>query len=560
MERRMRDGGGGVESYGASSNLSELAAQAAVMRRLAESLSRGLDLEKACKVVVDLMVDVLGAHNCSLYLVDHLERHLILASARGIADSESSFYPDGGNFRKFALGEGICGKVAEEGKPRLIADVRGDPQFIPTIALVGEIRSLLSVPLIAGEIVVGVINVSHPDIGAFGESNEALLSLVSSHAGIALSNVQLYTSLSDAHARLEVSERRLRELFARANDAILIIDSTGHVVDANEKWESFAGVPRDNWDDISVESPSAPRLSLKEFLRREAFVREGTTLEAAIIRPDGFSSVVEISSKAFPFEEQELCLVLLRDVTERKRLAEQLIKTEKLAAIGEVTAALAHEVNNPLGALYNAVCLLKRDLKLSGDNGRLLEVAVEEAAHLSEIVNDFLSFARFPHSRFDWTDLNEQVSNALFLMKRDERMGPHIEVSTELATDLAAAQVDRAQFQEILFNLISNALDAMEDGGRLAIKTYNARLGDHSAVGLIVSDSGGGIPEEILDKVFAPFFTTKEIGTGLGLSIVKRIVEEHQGSVSIDSAVGMGTRVSVVLPVSREDVPWHQYS
>lgn len=560
VERRMSDGGGGVQTHGVNSNLSELAAQATVMRRLAESLAGGLDLERACKVVVDLLVEVLGAHNCSLYLVDHLERHLVLAAARGKGDRESSYYPDGGNFRKFALGEGICGKVAEEGKPRLISDVRSDPQFVPTIALVGEIRSLLSVPLVAGEVVVGVINVSHQDIGAFSNANEALLSLVSSHAGIALSNVQLYRSLSEAHERLEASERRLRELFARANDAILIIDSTGHVVDANEKWASFAGVPNDQWDDITVESPSSPRLSLKEFLRRDAFVSEGTTLEAAIIRPDGLSSFVEMSSKAFPFDEQELCLVLLRDVTERKRLAEQLIKTEKLAAIGEVTAALAHEVNNPLGALYNAVCLLKRDLKLGGDNARLLEVAVEEAAHLSEIVNDFLSFARFPHARFDWTDLNEQVSNTLFLMKRDERMGPHIEVSTELATDLAAAQVDRTQFQEVLFNLFSNALDAMKDGGHLGIKTYNARLAERSAVGLLVSDTGTGIPADIFDKVFAPFFTTKEIGTGLGLSIVKRIVEEHQGTISIDSSVGAGTRVSVVLPVTREDLPWHQYS
>jgi len=555
----MKDGGRSTNTAQTSSSVAELAAQAAVMRRLTESLSGGLDREKVCKVVVDLMVEVIGAHNCSLYLLDSDEDMLVLAAARGSGDAGSNFYPDGGPFKRFALGEGICGRVALEGKPLLVSDVQKEPRFVPSIALFGEIRSLLSVPLVAGEKVVGVINVSHADMGAFSAANEALLSLVSSHAGIVLSNVELYMSLAQAHERLAFSEKRLREFFTRANDALLIIDATGHVVDANEKWESFAGVPRENWDEIEVESPMAARRSLKEFLRREAFVREGVTLDAALIRPGGLSSLVEISSKAFPFEAQELCLVLLRDVTERKRLAEQLIKSEKLAAIGEVTAALAHEVNNPLGALYNAVCLLKRDLRLSGDNQKLLDMAVEEAAHLSEVVNDFLSFARFPHARMDWTDLNEQVSSALFLMKRDERMGRHIDVSTELATDLAAAQVDRSQFQEILFNLISNALDAMKDGGMLFIKTYNARLGERPAVGVIVSDTGVGIPREILDKVFAPFFTTKEVGTGLGLSIVKRIVEEHAGTVSIDSSVGKGTEVSVVLPVSREDVPWHQY-
>jgi len=556
----MSDARSGATAAHLHSSIEELALQAAVMRRLAESLSGGLNLEKVCKVVVDLVVEEIGALNCSLYLVDGGRKELALAAARGKAESASNFYPDGGTFKKFALGEGVCGWVALEGRPLLIDDVQQDPRFIQSTALAGEVRSLLSVPLLAGEKVVGVINLSHTDLGAFSRSNEALLSLASRHAGITLSNVQLYTRLAEAHHKLRDSERRLRELFARANDAILIIDATGHIVDANQKWEEFAGVPREGWDKIVVESPSSETQSLKDFLRKEASVRGGVTLEAALVRPSGLSSVVEISSKAFPFEAEEVCLVLLRDVTERKRLAEQLIKSEKLAAIGEVTAALAHEVNNPLGALYNAVCLLKSDLDLTGDNARLLDVAVEEAAHLSEIVNDFLSFARFPHARFDWNDLNQQVSNALFLMKRDERMGRHIEVATEFAPDLAAAQIDRSQFQEVIFNLISNALDAMKHGGVLTLKTYNASLAGRPAVGLLVMDTGVGIPEELQDKVFAPFFTTKEIGTGLGLPIVKRIVEEHRGTVSIESAPGSGTKVSVVVPISREDTPWRQYS
>lgn len=549
-----------AEKAQAYSDIAELAAQAAVMRRLVGSLSGGLEIENVCKVVVDLVVEEIGATNCSLYLLDGDRKELVLAAARGRRDLASNFYYDGGGYKRFSLGEGVAGWVAREGRALLIDDVKEDERFVPGIALVGEIRSLLSVPLLAGEKVVGVLNLSHPDLGAFSKANEALLSLVSSQAGIALSNVQLYMSLAQAHEKLAFSERRLRELFARANDAILLIDRTGHVVDANQKWEQFAGAAREAWDDVEVESASSPKMTLKEFLRREAFVREGVTLEAVVMRPEGPASIVEISSKAFPFESEEVCLVSLRDVTERKRLAEQLIRSEKLAAIGEVTAALAHEVNNPLGALYNAVCLLKSDLKLTGDNRRLLDVAVEEAAHLSEIVNDFLSFARFPHARFDWNDLNEQVSNALFLMQRDERMGQDVEVATEFAPDLAAAQIDRSQFQEVIFNLVSNALDATAEGGTLTIKTYNARLGERPAVGLIVADTGAGIPQECLDKVFAPFFTTKDIGTGLGLSIVKRIVEEHQGTISIESTPGNGTRVSVVVPVSREDAPWRQYS
>lgn len=547
-------------------------AEAAVMRRLFEAFSSGLDLEKICMAVVDLVVEEVGASNCSLYLVGPGDDELVLAAARGGGDPRASFYPDGSAYRRFAMGEGVCGLAARDGRAILIDDVSGDPRFVPSMPLCGEIRSLLCVPLSAGGKVGGVINLSHTDLGAFSKANESLISLVSAQAGIAVSNVRLYTRLAQAHENLAVAEKRMREIFSRANDAMLVIDQDGRTLDANRRWEELAGLPRERWDEITVENVSRDgaevggfedftdgRRALGRFLKDNAFVREGVTLEATMVRPGGPSNIVEISSKAFPFEAREVCLVILRDVTERKRLASQLIKSEKLAAIGEVTAALAHEINNPLGALYNAVCLLKRDLHLSGDNAKLLEVTVDEAAHLSEMVNDFLSFARFPRARLEWDDINEQVSNALFLMKRDDRMERNIEVVTNLAPDLATARIDRAQFQEIVFNLISNSLDAMPQGGRLLIKTYNARIGDRPAVGLLVEDTGTGISPADLDKVFAPFFTTKSGGTGLGLAIVKRIIEDHQGTIGIDSVAGGGARVSVVVPLSREDSPWPQF-
>lgn len=543
----------------AYADMAALASEASVLRRLAESLSGGLALERVARAVVDLVVEEVGALNCSLYVIDPERNDLFLCAARGRGDSAASFYPKGGSYRRFALGEGVCGLAAKEGASILIDDVRQDPRFVPSDPLSDEIRSLLVTPLSANGNVVAVLNLSHEDLGAFGRDNESLLSLVSAQAGIALSNVHLFAGLTEANKRLAVSEGRLREYVARANDAILLTDATGHVVEANTKWEEFAGVPADSWDDLAVSGPSGASRSLKEFLRSEAFVRTGVRLEAVLERPGGPSSVIEISSKAFPFESEEACLVIIRDVTESKRLAEQLIRSEKLAAVGEVTAALAHEVNNPLGALYNSVCLLKRDLDLSGDNARLLDVAVEEATHLSEIVNDFLSFARFPHARFEWNDLNQQVSNALFLMKRDERMGPRVEVEAELAADLAAAQIDKSQLQEVLFNLISNSLDALDGKGRLAVRTYNAKLGGRSAIGVIVEDTGCGMTPEDKEKVFAPFFTTKAVGTGLGLSIVKRIVEEHQGVVAVESEPGKGCKVSVVVPVSREEGLWRPY-
>lgn len=515
-------------------------------------------MERVATTVVDTVVEEVGALNCSLYLMHDEKPEMMLIAARGLRDDKANYYPDGGSYRRFALGEGICGLAAEEGRAILVHDVTRDDRFVSGTPFATEIRSLLSAPLTSRDKVVGVINLSHGDMGAFSKENASMISLVCAQAGVALANVQLFRRLAETNERLVLSEQGFRELFARANDAFLLIDRTGDIVEVNSKWEEFAGASPESWESIEMESLTGEKLSLREFLHRRAFVREGTRLEAALSRPGGPTSIIELSSKAFPVHGEEVCLVSITDVTEKKRLAEQLIKSEKLAAVGEVTAALAHEVNNPLGALYNAVCLLKSDLDLSGDNERLLQVAVEEAAHLSEIVNDFLSFARFPHARVDWYDLNELVSGTLFLMKRDERMIPSIEVTSTLADNLAACRMDRGQVQEVLFNLISNALDAMPTGGVLTLKTYNAKLGDQPAVGLLVEDTGSGIRSEDMEKIFAAFFTTKSVGTGLGLSIVKRIVEDHRGTISVDSAPGKGTRVSVVVPVSREEALWRQ--
>jgi len=550
--------GGPKKGAAAGRDPGTAAMEAHILRRLASSLTGGIDVERVVRAVVDTVVEEMGALNCSLYVMDHGERELVLLAARGVQDDEANYYPDGGAYKRFALGEGICGAAAAERRSILVNDVQTDARFVRATPFADEIRSLLSVPLKSGDRVVGVVNLSHTDLGVFSEENESMISLVSAQAGVAVANARLFRRLAEANERLALSERRFRELFTRANDAFVLIDAEGGIVEANRRWQQFAGASEAQWDSIEVESASGEKCSLREFLRRKAFVRDGTRLEAAFTGSDGQTSIVEISSKAFPVHGEELCLVSINDVTEKKRLAEQLIKSEKLAAVGEVTSALAHEVNNPLGALYNAVCLLKSDLDLSGDNLRLMQVAVEEAAHLSEIVNDFLSFARFPHARVDWYDLNELVSGTLFLMKRDERMTGAIMVKTELADNLAACQMDRGQFQEVLFNLVSNALDAMPGGGTLTARTYNARLSDHPAVGLLVEDTGVGIEEENLEKIFAPFFTTKSVGTGLGLSIVKRIIEDHRGTLSIDSKPGSGTRVSVVVPVSREEALWRQ--
>ncbi len=228
-----------------------------------------------------------------------------------------------------------------------------------------------------------------------------------------------------------------------------------------------------------------------------------------------------------------------------------LIRSEKIAAVGQIAAGVTHEIKNPLNSLSISTQMLLRELSENyGDDSSAHETAnliKTEINRINSILEEFVKFAKFPAPRFYENDINLVVKEVADLISESAKnSGVTLSVSSE--EKMPVIKFDEGQFREVLLNLTQNALRAMKGGGRLDIKTL---MSDNNAV-IRVSDSGEGIPDKNLSKIFSPFFSTREGGLGLGLSIVQRIVESHGGKIDCRSNTGGGTTFEILLPVERE--------
>ncbi len=229
---------------------------------------------------------------------------------------------------------------------------------------------------------------------------------------------------------------------------------------------------------------------------------------------------------------------------ELRSTQEQLLRSERLATIGQLAASVGHELRNPLGVLHNSLYLLDSKLKNSDEKvRRQLETMKREVSRSNTIISDLLNFSRSGKPALAPTDLRATVEEALSKVSVPDG----IDVLTNLAS-LPQISADRIQLESVVINLVSNGIQAMPDGGTLKVET--SENGDH--VELKISDTGVGISEESLDKIFEPLYTTKSKGIGLGLCVTKRFIENHGGTIDVESAPNQGTTFHVRLPLERQ--------
>jgi two-component system sensor histidine kinase PilS (NtrC family) len=237
---------------------------------------------------------------------------------------------------------------------------------------------------------------------------------------------------------------------------------------------------------------------------------------------------------------------VFQDLTELKAMESEVKRKEKWAFIGELSASIAHELRNPLASLKGSMEML-REKKVSEEHAdHLMRIALSEMDRLNGIITDFLLYAR-PHELDKKPfDLHRSLNDVITLLQSSESKGEHVTISTKLEGSLNISG-DSRQLQQVFWNLGLNAVDAVSDGGNVHIYTRNS----NKRAEVCFRDSGQGIIESDVDKIFYPFFTTKEKGTGLGLSIAQKIVEEHGGKIVVESGEGTkGTTFKVILPVS----------
>ncbi len=247
-----------------------------------------------------------------------------------------------------------------------------------------------------------------------------------------------------------------------------------------------------------------------------------------------------------PKNEPEGAIVIFQDLTHLVEMEEQLRKSERLGAIGQLAAGLAHEIRNPLASLSGAVELLASDHPPSETQIQTLsQIVSRETARLNRLVTDFLTYARPGPGRSEPVPLCELLTELAELVARDASLG--IEVKVDVPADLAALG-NADQLRQVFWNLVLNA--AQSEPADRAVHVRAARVSD--GIEICISDRGCGIPPETMDRLFEPFYTTKPKGTGLGLATVHRVVEAHGGTIGIASEPGRGTTVRVVLPAASD--------
>lgn len=270
-------------------------------------------------------------------------------------------------------------------------------------------------------------------------------------------------------------------------------------------------------------------------------------------KPDGENIYLRLSISPLRYVSTEKGgkIIVFQDVTEIKRVEENMKKVEGLALVGEMAAGIAHEIRNPMASISGSIQVLKEGLAWDSTESQLMAIVSREIDRLNQLVSDFLLFARPKETELRTIDLNQVITESLALFKNGPRWNENVSVLTHFM-DSVTIESDPDQIKQVLWNLFLNACDAMPDGGILDIGTKwvsETPESTNKSVSIVIHDTGDGFDPIALPKLFTPFFTTKEGGSGLGLATVKRIIDQLQGRISGRNHPDGGAEIAIILPM-----------
>ena len=393
--------------------------------------------------------------------------------------------------------------------------------------------SWIGAPLIAGGRAIGAVSLGAGQAGAFGDAEQMIMAAVVAQAAIALENARLVELLSSG-------KREWERTVDAITQAICILDARGVVRRANRIFAGLLGTP-------VTALPGRPWLGLLPPVWTDPVMR-------ALADPGNTSVEVRAGERillltAYPTTEADGGTVLVfEDQTEKRRLQEQLIQSEKMSAIGQLIAGVAHDLNNPLASVVGFSDFLAEAGEVPPRLAEPLQVIRQEAERAATIVKNLLSFARRQEGERRLQPIKPILESTLQLLA-NQLMASRIEATLRVEPDLPEVEVNGNQIKQVFVNLINNGAQAIAEtghGGRIWVTAKRWLDG----VAVSVTDSGPGIPDEIAGRVFEPFFTTKPEGkgTGLGLSICQGILKEHGGRLTLEAKPGAGATFIVELP------------
>jgi signal transduction histidine kinase/putative methionine-R-sulfoxide reductase with GAF domain len=552
---------------------------------ISKAIASDLYLEDVLRLIVTVTANLMDSKICSLWILDEKDQKLKLKATQSISEEYLKE-------RSLAMGEGVVGHVALRNQPMAILNVIKEPLYKEKeLAKKEGLVSMLSVPMCIKDRVIGVINcyTSYPH--SFSKSEEEMLTTVANQAAICIENSGLMETLDvdeilrlvlegvtknigfdrarlylvnekrnvlECKMAVGIDEERIRGITLRLNPEDSIV--------ARSIFEKQPFIIPDASKDPRVNPIIKEKFNLHSLVAIPLLVKEKAlgAIAADFIDPnknitkEALESVMAFAQQAglaihnaFMYQElkifsQQMEEKIQKTTADLKKTEAQLIRSEKLAALGQLAAGIAHEIRNPLTSINILIHSMTENLPSGDSHKEDLKVIEEEIHRMNEILDQFLRFAKPATPLLEKADVSSIFEETLQLLR------PHIEkqiiVVEKEFQSLPIILMDREQMKQVFLNLLLNAIQAMPGGGHLTLRGQNSE--DGQWIHISIQDSGIGISSENINKLFDPFFSTKEGGIGLGLSITHRIIDQHHGKIEVESAPGKGTLFTIWLPIS----------
>jgi PAS domain S-box-containing protein len=515
-------------------------AELSVLNKISATVNQSLNLAEIMNLAIRELTKIVGNKGIGIFLFDHKKEELIFTAQRGFS---KEFYK---SVSRLKIGEGMTGNVAEQKLPMAYDDYAEYPHALEPAVKKEKIKSLMSVPLMAKDKMVGVLNIASKTPYHFTSEEINLMTLIGNQIGVAIENAQL-------HEKIKESERKYKTLVEDINDGYLVCQN-GKIVFTNQAFLAMHGYSREEVLGKELQG-FFPSQCLQDVNRIFKNKMEGRNIPDPIeflrMHKDGTRLPTELKINFVEFDGSPVMIGILSDISERKKMEQKIFENERLASVGQLAATIAHEIRNPLSSIKMNIQILSKHLKLQGFNKRRLEIAADEIKRLNQIVEDVLDFTKPIQMKKEPYRIEKIIEKGVQLLS-DKMREKKVQIIQKISRPLPKVSIDWEQMEQAILNILLNAIEAMPIGGILEIDTGKAERIGHKMIKVEIKDTGIGIAPEHLARIFDPFFTTKAKGVGLGLSNVKKIIEAHDGIIEVDSRTHHGTSFRIFLPRSNE--------
>ena len=554
---------------------------------ISKAIASGLYLEDVLRLIVTVTANLMDSKICSLWILDEKDQKLNLKATQSISEEYLKE-------RSLAIGEGVVGHVALYNQPMAIPNVLEEPLYKEKeLAKKEGLVSMLSVPMCIKDRVIGVINcyTSYPH--SFSKSEEEMLTTVANQAALCIENSGLMETLDIQEILRLVLEGVTKNIgFDRAR--LYLINEKKNLLEC----KMAVGIDEERIKGITLPLDPEDSVVGRSIFEKQPFIipdastdqrvnpilKEKFNLHSLLVIPlmakekalgaitadfvdpnknitkEALESVMVFAQQAglaihnaFMYQElktfsQQMEEKIQKTTADLRKTEAQLIRSEKLAALGQLAAGIAHEIRNPLTSINILIHSLTKNFPSEDSHREDLNVIEEEIDRINEILDRFLRFAKPAVPLLERTEVASIFEETLQLIRpRMEKQRIHVQKEFQ---DLPMILMDREQMKQVALNLLLNAVQAMPKGGTLMLRGQNSK--DGQWITISIQDSGVGVPNEDMNKLFDPFFSTKEGGIGLGLSIAHRIIDQHHGKIEVESDPGKGTLFTIWLPIHNE--------